>query len=125
MSQELTIVEELASFLVHDCKCLVLWIAFAMPMVFNRVLDDNGAFKAALHAVAALVLDVVGFTTHGCCVLTACGFWRCVIAAGLSAVVGDDAFDCVFLMIRLASTPAPLEVLLWDAPSKLLCFCVG
>ena len=69
-------------------------------MVFDHVLDDNGAFKAALRAVAALVLGVVGFTLHGCCLLTACGFWRCVMAAGLLAVVGDDAFDrviCVML----------------------------
>ena len=36
---------------------------------------------------------------HGCCLLTARGFWRCVMAAGLLAVVGDDAFDCVFLVI--------------------------
>ena len=32
-----------------------LWIAFAVPMVFDRVLDDNGACKAALRAIAALV----------------------------------------------------------------------
>jgi hypothetical protein len=32
-----------------------LWIAFVVTMVFDRVLDDNGAFKAALCAVAALV----------------------------------------------------------------------
>ena len=44
-----------------------LWIAFAVPMVFDRVLNGNGAFKSALRAVAALVLGVVGFTMHGCC----------------------------------------------------------
>ena len=51
-----------------------LWIAFAMPMVFDCVLDYNGTIKAALRAVAALVLGVVGFTAHGCCLLTARGF---------------------------------------------------
>jgi len=76
-----------------------LWIALAVPMVFDLVLDDNGAFKAAVCAVAALVLGVVGFAAHGCCMHTARGFWRCVVAAGLSAVVGVDAFDRVFLVI--------------------------
>ena len=48
-----------------------LWIAFAVPIVFDRVLDDNGAFNAASCAVAALVFGVVvGFATHGCCLLT-------------------------------------------------------
>ena len=51
-----------------------LWIALAVPMVFDRVPDDNGAFKAAVRAVDALVLDVVGFATHGCCLHTARGF---------------------------------------------------
>jgi len=37
-----------------------LWIAFAVLMVFDCVLDDSGAFKAALRAVSALVLGVVG-----------------------------------------------------------------
>ena len=76
-----------------------LWIAFAVPLVFDRVLDANGAFKAALGAIAALVLGVVGFATHGCCLHTACGFWSCVMATGQSAVVGDDAFDSVLLVI--------------------------
>ena len=49
--------------------------AFAVPMVFDRVLDANGAFNAASHAVAALVFGVVvGFSTHGCCLLTDRGF---------------------------------------------------
>ncbi len=76
-----------------------LWIAFAVPIVFDCVLDDNGAFKSALQAIAALVFRVVGFTMPGCCLLTACSFWRCVMAAGISAVVGDDAFDCVCCVI--------------------------
>ena len=73
-----------------------LWIAFAVPMVFGHVLDDNGASKAALRAIAALVFGVVGCTMLGCCLLTACGFWRCVMVDGLLAVVGDNAFDLVF-----------------------------
>ena len=64
MSQELAIVEELAGVLVHDCERLVnsfsmrvkrLWIALAVPMVFDHVLDANGAFSAASFAIAALV----------------------------------------------------------------------
>ena len=48
-----------------------LWTAFAVPMVFDRVLDASGAFNAASRAVAVLVFGVVvGFTTHGCCLLT-------------------------------------------------------
>jgi hypothetical protein len=52
-----------------------LWIAFAVPMVFDCVLDDNDMFNAAYRAVAALVFGVVvGFATHGCCLLTNLGF---------------------------------------------------
>ena len=51
-----------------------LWIALAVPMVFDCVFDDNSAFKAAVRAVASLVLGVVGFATHGCCLHTARGF---------------------------------------------------
>ena len=52
-----------------------LWIAFAVPIVFDRVLDANGTFSAASRAVAALVFGlVVGFATHGCCLLTNQGF---------------------------------------------------
>ena len=75
-----------------------LWIEFAVPMVFDRVLDDNGAYKAALRAIAALVFGVVGFTMLGCCLLTALGFCRSVMVDGLSAVFGDDAFNLVFLV---------------------------
>ena len=40
------------------------WIAFAVPIVFDRVLDANGAFNAASRVVAALVFGVVvGFAT--------------------------------------------------------------
>jgi len=42
-------------------------------MVFDLVLDDNGVFKAASCAIVALVLGVVGFTTHSQCLLTNCG----------------------------------------------------
>ena len=51
------------------------WSAFAVPIVFDCVLDANGAFIVAFCAVAALVFGVlVGFSTHGCCLLTNCGF---------------------------------------------------
>ena len=68
-------------------------------MVFDHVLDDSSAFEAALRAVAALVLGVVGVTTYGWCLLTARGFQHCVMDAGLLAVVGDDVFDRVILVI--------------------------
>ena len=83
------------SFSMHAKR---LWIAFAVPMVFDRVLNDNGACKAALRAIAALVFGVVGFTMLGCCLLTALGFCRSVMVDGLSAVFGDDAFNLVFLV---------------------------
>ena len=103
-----------------------LWIAFAVPMVFDRVLDDNGACKAALRAIAALVFGVVVFTMLGCCLLTARGFWRCVMVDGLLAVVGDDAFDRVFCVtspgvdsctlrsVALGSTLKAVEFLCWS-----------
>ena len=52
------------------------WIAFAVPIVFDCVLDANGAFIADFRAVADLVFDVVGvgFDMHGLCLLTNCGF---------------------------------------------------
>ena len=96
MSLSMTASALCASFSIRVKR---LWIALAMPMVFDRVLDDSGTFKAALHAIADLVLGVVGVTTHGCCLLTARGLWRCVMAAGLSAVVGDDVVDHVNLVI--------------------------
>jgi len=37
-----------------------LWIAFALPMVFDRVLDARGAFSAASFAIAALVFGFGG-----------------------------------------------------------------
>ena len=47
-----------------------LWIAFAVPIVFDHVLDANGAFIAAFCAAAALVFGVlVGFSMHGRCLL--------------------------------------------------------
>ena len=56
MSQELAIVEELAvsQSMTASALCTLfsmcakrLWIAFAVLIVFDCVLDDNGAFKAA------------------------------------------------------------------------------
>jgi len=80
-----------------------LWTAFAVPIVFDRVLDANGAFNAATCAVAALVFGVVvGFSTHGRCLPTDRGFRRCVcwlVATGLSDVVGDAAFNRVLLVL--------------------------
>ena len=105
-------------------------IAFAVPMVFDCVLDDNGAFKVASRVIAALVLGVVSFFTRVCFLLTACGFWCCVMAAGLLAVAGDDAFDCVFLVISpgvdsgtlgsvaLGCTLETVEFLFWRHPQK-------
>ena len=71
-----------------------LWIVFALPMVFDHVLNDSGTCEASLRAIAAIVLGVVDVTTHGWCLLTACGVWCCVMAAGLSAVVGDNLIVC-------------------------------
>ena len=104
-----------------------VWIAFAVPMVFNRVLDDSDAFKAALRAVAVLVLGVVGVTTHGWCLLTARGFWRCVMAAGISAVVGDNAFDCVFLVILPGVDSGTLGSVAFTCTFKtvVFLFCLG
>ena len=76
------------------------WIAFAVPIVFDHVLDANGAFIADFRAVAALVFGVlVGFFTHGRCLLTNHGVQRCVMAAGLLDVVRDVDFDSVFLLL--------------------------
>ena len=66
---------------------------------FFCVLEDNGAVNAASRAVAALVFGVVvGFSTHGRWLLNDCGFRHCVMATGLSDVVGDAAFDRAFLL---------------------------
>ena len=71
-----------------------------MPIVFDCVLDANGAFIADFRAVADLVFGVlVDFYTHGCCLLTNHGVQRCVMAAGLLDVVRDVAFDSLFLLL--------------------------
>ena len=60
---------------LFSMRVIHLWISFAVPMVFDRVLDDNGAFNAASCAVAVLVFGVVvGFATYGCCLLADRGF---------------------------------------------------
>ena len=51
-----------------------LWIALAVPMVFDRVLDANGAFSAASSAIAALVFG-------------GCWLADCVIRRTLKVVV--------------------------------------
>ena len=51
------------------------WSAVSVPIAFDSVLDANGAFIAAFCAVAALMFGVLlGFSTHGRCLLTDRGF---------------------------------------------------
>ena len=46
-----------------------LWIALAVPMIFDRVLDANGAFSAASFAIAALVFGGCWLADHVVCLI--------------------------------------------------------
>ena len=97
MSLSMTASARCTSFSMH-VNCW--WIAFAVPIVFDHVLDANGAFIADFRAVAALVFGVlVVFYMHVHCLLTDHGVQRCVMAAGLLDVVRDVAFDSLFLLL--------------------------
>ena len=99
-----------------------------MPIVFDHVLDANGAFIADFCAVAALVFGVlVGFFTHGHCLLTDRGARHCVMAAGLSDVVGDVAFDRVFLLFLPGVDSGTLGSVASECTLKTVAFlsCLG